>query len=298
MVNLEWFRTFKTIYETGTLTGTAEKLCISQPGVSLHLNSLEAYAGMVLFDRGTRKMVPTEQGKILYNSIVDQIDKLESVEKYLHRKRSDEKRTLNVGMCVETFQYVLEPHISSFGFNMFTKFGNYSELLTDLDRGLLDFVITPGKEDFPNISYTPFSKERMILVAGSKSTISDFTKMSEKSDLKGMEQWLYQQKWYGTTSDMEHLRSFWMNNFKKRPEIRFNYIVPNLMSIIRCISDNEGFAVLPDFLCKDPLGEGKIQVVWEGVAPVVNIFYFAQRKKTIYEEEIGILMDVFKKILN
>ena len=32
MVNLEWFRTFKAIYETGTLTGAAESLYISQPG--------------------------------------------------------------------------------------------------------------------------------------------------------------------------------------------------------------------------------------------------------------------------
>ncbi|HCU46755.1 MAG TPA: LysR family transcriptional regulator, partial [Sphingobacterium sp.] len=45
MVNLEWCRTFKAIYKTGTLTGAAEILFISQPGVSLHLSSLETYVG-------------------------------------------------------------------------------------------------------------------------------------------------------------------------------------------------------------------------------------------------------------
>ncbi|CEJ70237.1 Bacterial regulatory helix-turn-helix protein, lysR family [Chryseobacterium oranimense G311] len=34
MVNLEWYRTFKAIYKTGTLTGAADSLFISQPGVS------------------------------------------------------------------------------------------------------------------------------------------------------------------------------------------------------------------------------------------------------------------------
>ena len=43
--NLEWFRTFKSIYETGTMSGAAKQLFASQPGVGLHLNALEAYTG-------------------------------------------------------------------------------------------------------------------------------------------------------------------------------------------------------------------------------------------------------------
>lgn len=61
--NLEWLRTFKAIYETGTLTAAAQELFISQPGVSLHLNSLEAYTGYKLFERASKKMTPTEKGK-------------------------------------------------------------------------------------------------------------------------------------------------------------------------------------------------------------------------------------------
>ena len=49
MVNLEWYRTFKAVYKSGTLTGAAEVLFISQPGVSLHLSSLENYVGYKLF---------------------------------------------------------------------------------------------------------------------------------------------------------------------------------------------------------------------------------------------------------
>lgn len=51
MVNLEWYRTFKTVYKKGTLTSAAEALFISQPGVSLHLSSLESYVGYKLFER-------------------------------------------------------------------------------------------------------------------------------------------------------------------------------------------------------------------------------------------------------
>ena len=90
MVNLEWFRTFKTIYETGSLTSAASQLFISQPGVSLHLNSLEAHVGNKLFDRGTRKMIPTEHGNMLYNSIVDAIKKVNPNTKAVIRTHSEE----------------------------------------------------------------------------------------------------------------------------------------------------------------------------------------------------------------
>ncbi|MGY0034484.1 LysR family transcriptional regulator [Pedobacter sp. NJ-S-72] len=91
MVNLEWYRTFKAIYETGTLTGAAEALFVSQPGVSLHLSSLESYVGYKLFDRTSRKMVPTERGKVMYNFVLEALLKLEEAEKHFHR--STEKKT-------------------------------------------------------------------------------------------------------------------------------------------------------------------------------------------------------------
>ena len=66
MMNLEWLRTFKAIYDKGSMTEAARMLCISQPGVSLHLSALENHVGYRLFDRLHRKLLPTERGKLLY----------------------------------------------------------------------------------------------------------------------------------------------------------------------------------------------------------------------------------------
>lgn len=109
--NLEWLRTFKAIYETETLTAAAQELFISQPGVSLHLNSLEVYTGHKFFDRAAKKMTPTEKGKILYNFVVTPLEKLERGEKHFHKRSQQERSTISVGMCFETFQYTLEKYI-------------------------------------------------------------------------------------------------------------------------------------------------------------------------------------------
>lgn len=293
--NLEWLRTFRAIYETGTLSSAAKELFISQPGVSLHLNSLEAYAGYKLFDRSPRKMVPTEKGKILYNFILQPLQKLESAEQYFHRRSKPERATISIGMCFETFQYTLEEHVASLPFNLIIKFGLYPQMQADLENGLLDMIITPQKGNQSNLIYRPFSKERIVLIAGSRTDTSELKSLLENGDVLGVKDFLKQQLWYSTAGDMEHLKNFWSKNFNEHPDFSPNYIVPNISSIIRCLSNNDGFSIVPDFLCQEALEVGKIKLVWEGNIPWENTLYFGTRKNTIYHNELAELKKLFEE---
>lgn len=293
--NLEWLRTFKSIYETGTLSAAAQELFISQPGVSLHLNSLEAYTGYKLFDRAARKMVPTERGKMFYNFLIDPLKKLEIGEQHFHKRSEEERTTISVGMCFETFQYTLEEHINQLPFNLIIKFGEYPQMQQDLDNGLLDLIVTPQKGSQQNLQYEPFSKERIILVAGSQTDTTHLASLLKNGKTKEVKEVLKQQLWYSTTADTEHLKKFWLEHFGEHPDFSPNYIVPNISSIIRCLSDGSGFSIVPDFLCQDSIDEGKIKLIWEGKKPLENILYFGTRKKTIYTEEIECLQGLLKE---
>jgi DNA-binding transcriptional LysR family regulator len=293
MINLEWYRTFKAVYKTGTLTSAAEVLFISQPGVSLHLSSLENYVGYKLFDRTGRKMVPTEKGKVLYNFIIEALTKLEDAEKNFQRSTEKHTPTISVGMCFETFQITLEQYISTLPFNVIIQFGEYPEMVENLEKGILDLIITPQMVVKNTIEYQAFSSETIVLVGGSEIDNLEFNSIEKNENIAETEIWLKQQKWYGTTGDMEHLRRFWQLNFNKYPDFRPNYIVPNLNSIIRCLSSGKGLAVMPDFLCRKEIDNGSIKLIWEGKNPLTNILYFATRKKTMYQEEIALIKKIF-----
>lgn len=297
MVNLEWYRSFKAIYKTGTLTGAAESLFISQPGVSLHLSSLESYVGYKLFERTGRKMVPTEKGKILYNFVVEPLSKLEDAEKYFQKSTEKHTPTISVGMCFETFQITLEQYISTLPFNVIIRFGEYPEMLDQLDKGILDLIITPQKGNSSNIIHEAFSSETIVLVGGANTDDHLFKALVKKNNLPQIEIWLKEQKWYGTAGDMEHLLRFWQLNFGKHADFRPNYIVPNLNSIVRCLSGGKGLAIIPDFLCKKEVEEGKIKVVWEGKEKLKNTLYFGTRKKTQYTTEIDLIKKLFKEVM-
>jgi DNA-binding transcriptional LysR family regulator len=296
MVNLEWYRTFKAVYKTGTLTSAAEVLFISQPGVSLHLSSLENYVGYKLFDRTGRKMVPTEKGKVLYNFIIEALTKLEEAEKNFQRSTEKNTPTISVGMCFETFQITLEQYISTLPFNVIIQFGEYPEMVESLEKGILDLIITPQMVVKNTIEYQEFSSETIVLVGGSEIDDLEFNSIEKNKSIEEIELWLKQQKWYGTTGDMEHLRRFWQLNFNKYPDFRPNYIVPNLNSIIRCLSSGKGLAVVPDFLCRKEIDNGSIKMIWEGKTPLKNTLYFATRKKTMYQEEIALIKKIFMEL--
>jgi len=296
MVNLEWYRSFKAVYKTGTLTGAAQALFISQPGVSLHITSLESYVGYKLFERTGRKMIPTERGKVLYNAVAEPLAKLEEAERSFQRSTEQHMPTISIGMCFETFQLTLEQYISQLPFNLIIRFGEYREMLDQLDKGILDLIITPQKGVSAQVEHEAFSSETILLIAGNETDEKTFRQLLKTKDRQKVEAWLKEQKWYGTAGDMEHLVRFWQLNFGRLPDFRPNFIVPNLNSIIRCVTSGRGLAVVPDFLCKKELKSGQIKELWKGFSPLQNTLYFGCRKKTQYQKELQMLKKLFKTI--
>ncbi|SEM49805.1 DNA-binding transcriptional regulator, LysR family [bacterium A37T11] len=283
--NLEWFRTFRAIYETGTMSGAAKQLFVSQPGISLHLNSLEAYTGFPLFERTARKMIPTEKGKLLYQQLLNSLLCLEDIETRFQRKSGKDRATVSVGMCVETFQQALEKHIPTLDFNLIMQFGSNEQLVQSLEHGSVDLILTSCTSTANGLIYQPFTAERMVLVAGRDTDVSAFQTICQGNQ-EPFKKWLRSQLWYNTAADLGVLNLFWLENFGERPGFLPNYIVPNKFSIIRCLSEGNGLAVLPEFLCYETIRNGNIQKIWEGYRPIENTLYFGKRKQSLFMDEI------------
>ncbi|WP_079738731.1 LysR family transcriptional regulator [Polaribacter sp. KT 15] len=295
MVNLEWYRTFKEIYENGTLTKASVALYASQPGVSVHLNALEAYVGKKLFERTSRKMIPTEDGKFLYEYIIESLTKLEIAEQHFKKTTQEKNPSLNIGMCSEMFQLILEPEIKKLNFDLVARFGAHTDLIKDLNNGILDIVITPKKqvEKKSLVEYIPFSKERIVLIAGNKTDTSVITSHINSKNFKKLEEELLKNLWYSSSNEMEHFRRFWFENFNKKPSFKPNYILPNITSIIRCLKNGNGLALVPDFLCEEQILKKEINLVWKGKIKTENTLYFALRTDLKYKKELDVIRKIF-----
>lgn len=97
---------FHAIIETGTVTGAAQQLSISQPGVSNLLSQLEAQTSMKLFDRVHGRLVPTPEADLLFNEVDTVVRGLDQVTQTMLDLQNKQVGQLQVA----------SQHSTSFGF--------------------------------------------------------------------------------------------------------------------------------------------------------------------------------------
>lgn len=80
-LNPQWLETFKVLVEVGHFTQTAEKLYMTQPGVSQHIKKLELACGHELLKREGKSFELTEQGQQVYDyALTQSLRELELLE--------------------------------------------------------------------------------------------------------------------------------------------------------------------------------------------------------------------------
>lgn len=291
MLNFEWYRTFKAIYQYGTLTGAAQELLISQPNVSQHLSALEAYIGRQLFERKPRKMVPTAYGKLFYTQIIAAVEKLEHVETdFRHIAISKERAFTCLGAPKEFFEIVMAPHIHKIDANLHVEFSITKDLVKRLAKGDLMFVMATQKIDEPNIAYEPCYEETFHLVGSPGLDTAVFRKLVAKGELDKAEEWLCGQTWYAYNNDLMIIRRFWLNNFGKRPPVKPRFIIPDFPSILCAIRHGEGVTVAPDYLLKGR----QLKDLWPDNNDTRNTFYLAYNKEHVPAEALTMMRKLLK----
>lgn len=66
MLSLNKLEIFALVVETGSFSAAAERLLLTQPAISQHIQDLEAQLGVTLFKRGRRGVTLTPTGETLY----------------------------------------------------------------------------------------------------------------------------------------------------------------------------------------------------------------------------------------
>ena len=286
MVNLEWYRTFKAVYQTGSLTAASKVLFISQPNVSQHLSALEAHVGKQLFERKPR-LVPTDYGKLFYTQIVESIEKLEEVETEF--KVVCDKSLLpilRIGTVKEFFQSVLVKYLDNVPASLMISFGLTKDLIPRLLKGEIDFVIATQKIEGKNLIYESMVKEEFVIVGSSSIDTSTLNNLLKIKDWESVENWLLNQTWYAYSSDLAMIRRFWLNNFKKRPAIKPRFTIPDMHVILAAMDNSQGLTITADYLIKELLLENKLKLIWRGEVPMVNTLFLVYDQTKVTTEQI------------
>jgi DNA-binding transcriptional LysR family regulator len=291
MVNLEWYRTFKSVYKNGNFSLAAKELFISQPAVSQQIAMLEAHVGYKLFNRKSKGVEPTEYAKLLNNLIIEALDRLESVEDGFREKAFNANKLVSVGISKHLFASIGTKLISKFDFIDFI-YGESEELFLLVNDKKIDFAIVTKKYDTFDTVQKELGEIKQVVVASNDLDLKIIKKEIKNKNYTKVENWLNQQKWYNFDARIPHVKLFWLYVFdKKRPSMVSNYIIPSEAEMLATLAENSGVSIVWNINAKQHLKENKIQLVWNSSKMPSTVVYLLARKNdtvnSIFEEVIG-----------
>ncbi|ASP37629.1 LysR family transcriptional regulator [Bacterioplanes sanyensis] len=90
MINPVWLRTFCTLVEVNHFTRTAERLHMTQPGVSQHIHKLEQQLGHTLLERQGKGFALSNHGERLYQRGRQLLQQWQGLEQHVREDPEDE----------------------------------------------------------------------------------------------------------------------------------------------------------------------------------------------------------------
>ena len=101
MIDFELYRIFVAVAEEENITKASDKLNISQPAITKQIKNLENQLSIKLFERKSKGVVLTEEGKKLYEKLINPIEELNKIDKQMNKQRTINIGTHNhMGSCV------------------------------------------------------------------------------------------------------------------------------------------------------------------------------------------------------
>lgn len=98
---------FRAVMETGSVSGAARLLCVSQPNVSRMLKYTETRLGMVLFERLKGRLHPTPEALALFREIQPLHAQLEQLQDSVRRIRNGESGRFMIGASPSLGRFVI-----------------------------------------------------------------------------------------------------------------------------------------------------------------------------------------------
>lgn len=108
-------RGFCYTVQTGSMSGAAKKMKLSQGAVSLQIQSLERDLGVQLFKRGKNKASLTKEGKMFYVHSVPHIYGADEMfEDFISYLKKEKSKTINIAANNVSICYILPKYIKKF----------------------------------------------------------------------------------------------------------------------------------------------------------------------------------------
>lgn len=171
MLDAHQLNVFLIAADTLNFTKAAQKLGMSQPSVSQHIQNLERFFNTPLFIRSTRNLQLTDAGVALLPLAREMVNQSIRIEETMASLQGEVFGHLMVGCSTTPGKYILPPLLTKFH-DEFAKVritcqvSPQSEAIDKLSDGFVNFALTSQTRDTcRDVEFRKFMKDKIILIA-------------------------------------------------------------------------------------------------------------------------------------
>ena len=246
-IEFRHFKYFLALAEDLHFRKAAERLFISQPGLSRQIKQMEENLGITLFERHNRKVELTIAGKYLHNELKNNFNRLENIIAYTKLLSDGIDGNLKLGYVGSAMQKVIPELLIQFR----NKYPNVHFSLNEMEnnkqiQSLLNQEIDIGfvrMDRVPRgLNIKPVLKETfsLVLPKSHKLTESSFKNLSQLKD----EHFIFFEPSYGKSTYEKVTQIFDDSGFSPL----FSHYTVNASSIFRLVENNLGISIVPTSL--------------------------------------------------
>jgi DNA-binding transcriptional LysR family regulator len=169
-VDIHHLRVFAAVFKHKSFSRASEELHLSQPTVSDHIRALEEELNCKLFDRLSRKIIPTKEAGVLIGRASEIIEKVEGIKGLLGELRKELAGHLIIGASTIPATYILPGLTAAYRKR---HPGIVFEIVCSDSREIIDKVaghdllvgMVGAKLDNGQVHYSPFLDDELIAIA-------------------------------------------------------------------------------------------------------------------------------------
>lgn len=168
-MTIRHLKIFLAVAEAGKMSLAAEQLFITQPSVSQAIRELEEHYGTLLFERLSKKLYITEDGKTLYITAKQLVTQFESLEESMRKENRREKIriggtiTLGSGILSKVVRDLKreQPDLDIYSYMNNTQIIEQKLLNMELDVGIVE-----GRVKSRDLVSIPLIDDMLVLACG------------------------------------------------------------------------------------------------------------------------------------
>jgi len=252
---------FCTVAETGSFTRAARIVHLSQPAVSLQIQSLEELYETKLFDKTEGKISLTPAGRILYERAKGILEQFTEIEKEINRITGTMKGAVNLGASTTLGNYILPYIIAEFKkihpkINIKMHVGNTARIENLLVSGFINFGIVEGKISKRNITVENVMSDQLMLVAHPRHPLTRKKSVSI-IDLT-TEPFILREEGSGTRQKIEEFLRY--HGLSVR-DLHIVLILGSTESVKTAVETGSGIAMVSRWSVKKELENGRLKII-------------------------------------